>query len=94
MITVILIVLCAMILWCALMLLRALYRHACREVVSRTVTEDGMELELNDGSRWRSSYGIVWHSFPHGRRASLDLELFLSRENDRLKLIEKWSEDH
>lgn len=74
-------------------LIRFVHWRVTLKVVERTVLEDGVELRLSDGSVWRSDHGFVWHSFPDGNRAYLELEFFLDHENDRLKLINEWSED-
>jgi hypothetical protein len=60
--------------------------------VERVVIDGWTELCLNDGSVWRTQIGFTWYAFPSGERAELELEYFLDRENDRLALLDKWSE--
>lgn len=75
---------------------RALDRisHQKRRAVERRCLDGGgIELELADGSRWRTgSGGFVWHHFPSGVRAHLELEFHLDEEDDRLRLLSEWSE--
>jgi hypothetical protein len=66
--------------------------HENKRAIERRVLESGIELELSDGSLWRTEIGFVWRHFPSGERAELELEWHLEEENDRLRLLNEWSE--
>lgn len=48
------------------------------------------ELEFSGGQRYRSEEGIVWYQFPSGQRCSLSWEMWLEREFERRRHIDKW----
>ena len=61
-------------------------------VVSHRQVDDEMELELSDGSVFRSKQGIIWYGFPSGVQTGSSLSIWLGDEWDRLSRLDKWSE--
>ncbi len=60
--------------------------------VRRSRVDDEWELEFANGLVVRSDVGYVWHWFPSGKRASLEVEKRADAEFERLGRLAKWNE--
>ena len=52
-----------------------------------------LELELADGSCYRSEYGVIWYIFPSGQRVNSDWNDHLELEWERRTRLDRWSKE-